>query len=389
MKELHSLSLFMPRDNFFYQSLLGSMRDAFHDFGIKVSGRCGLLDEQEMDAWIKEYRPDAIFEMNRVAGEIPWFPKSVKHISWVVDFGGRDQSQIMGSDITYFFCPGWNVNYNTEGFSDWLPPGTNTKQYAPAFIKPEHDFVFVGHIPAPWSDEELDYVLGHYNGKKYKFSDLLKEYISESKKIFSNKATHKDLKELCYAIMRKRTNLKNLPQKIEYDLLERTKRMDSRCMLIDSALMFGSKNIQIYGSETWRLWKKYRPFYKRFISDSSKLNRCYCSAKFCLHDGVGIHFRSMDCMASGGLLLYSNVKNYEKREDVEMDAAYGLHTYFDEGVHFLQFSSIEELSEIYKHIPQDERMMNRIRVSAADTVRRNHTWHHRAQKIIDDCARYL
>lgn len=357
------------------------MLDAFRDSGIEAHGRCGLLDEREMHAWLGQYSPDAVFEMNRVAGEIPWFPRSVRHISWVVDFASRDQSQIKGSDITYFFCPDWSTNYETGGFSDWLAPGTNTKHYAPpAAFSPGYDFLFVGHIPAPWSQEELNYVLGRMVGRHYRFSDLLEEYMLRSSAMFSPKTTHSDLKNLCYSIQCERTGEKNLPAKIEYDLIERTKRMDSRRSLIDGVLRCEFDGIRIYGSETWKQWAKYSSYYCGYLRRPADMKQHFASARFCLHDGVGIHFRSMDCMASGGVILYANYKNYETDNTVQI----GLHSCFDEGVHYLDFRNQDELRDKHRYYTRCPKALMKIRRAASVAVSGAHTWMHRVRKIIDD-----
>lgn len=240
--KLRALSVFMPRDNAFYRALLEQILQGFRAAGIEATGACGLLDEEALVAWVKTHRPDALFEMNRVASEVPWLPADVKHISWVVDFGGRDQ--------TYFFDPEWNAHYTSGGYSDWLPPGTSRGHYRPGDLGAAADYVFVGHIPAPWNPEEIGNVLRVAPGGVYRFADLLEDYRRESDRIMSATTTHKDLKDLCHRIVRERTGAGELSRKVEYDLLERTKRMDSCHYLIDTVLDHSAGSLSIYGSET-------------------------------------------------------------------------------------------------------------------------------------------
>lgn len=381
--KLRALSVFMPRDNAFYRGLLEQILHGFRAAGVEATGTCGLLDEAALVAWVNAHRPDALFEMNRVACEVPWLPATVKHISWVVDFGGRDQSQIGGSDITYFFDPEWHAHYTPGGFSDWLPPGTSCAHYRPDARAAGADYVFVGHIPAPWNPDELGNILGSAPDGVYRFADLLEDYRRESSRIMSATTTHKDLKDLCHRIVRERTGVGALPQKVEYDLLERTKRMDSRRYLIDTVLDHSAGSLSIYGSETWRLWDRYRPKYAKHLATPAELSRAFASAKCCLHDGVGIHFRSLDCMASGGVVLYCDRQTYV--EDAEQQRRRcGLPLFFDQDVHYLAFKNEDEFRQIDSAVMRDERRMSRMRAAAVQAVSAAHTWRHRAEKVVHD-----
>jgi len=112
-----------------------------------------------MYLWIQQNKPDAVFEMNRVKDEIPILHDlGIPHITWVVDFQGRTQNHLKGSDITYFFDPNADANFDAGGIQDWLPPGTCTKTFSPLQLNLGNytEFNFIGHIPKPWSDEELN-----------------------------------------------------------------------------------------------------------------------------------------------------------------------------------------------------------------------------------------
>jgi len=131
MKITH-ISIFLPNDTNLYRTLFSCLEKSFVKAGIKVSGCLRLLTESEMYLWIQQNKSDAVFEMNRVKDEIPILHDlGIPHITWVVDFQGRTQNHLKGSDITYFFDPNADANFDAGGIQDWLPPGTCTKTFSP------------------------------------------------------------------------------------------------------------------------------------------------------------------------------------------------------------------------------------------------------------------
>ena len=106
MKPLR-LSVFLPRPTGFYRGLLPQMLRGFEQAGFEVSGTTEHLGEAELLDWCRSHKTDVVFEMNRTRSEVPFLPRSILHISWVVDFLGRTEAQIQGSDLTYFFTTGW------------------------------------------------------------------------------------------------------------------------------------------------------------------------------------------------------------------------------------------------------------------------------------------
>ncbi len=381
------ISIFLPRNNYFYRRLLAQIIQAFQTIGISANGKCDLLGEAQLQNWVSEYRPDVIFEMNRVGSELPVDNLSVKHVSWLVDFGGRDQTQIHGSDIIYYFDPGAAKNTQANCYTDWLPPGTCTDHYFSNGEGFETDFIFVGHIPAPWSEQELDTLIGFNRSKKLYFSELLYDYIKCLDQPFDCAPTHKILKDRIHHLVEMQIGKTMLTQKVEYDLLERLTRVRSRKALVGAAASVDLASLAVYGSETWSQWPEYRKYFRRFLSNTESLRKMYSNSRYCLHDGVELHFRSMDCMASGGVILYRDDENF-KYPSID-NAKIGLFTYFDEGEHYLRFDTLEEIEEIYQRYKDDDTELQRIGANAAAMIRKNHTWGHRAKQIVEDIQKYI
>ena len=123
---IKKISIFLPKPTFIYKNLYRSIADGFRQYGLIVTGGTRHLTEVEMKTWCEEYQPDVIFEMDRTRDMIQGIPKNIRHVAWIVDTYGRFIDQLTGSQITYFFWPNYFRNFhNSNGISDWLPPGTD------------------------------------------------------------------------------------------------------------------------------------------------------------------------------------------------------------------------------------------------------------------------
>lgn len=379
------ISIFMPTDSTFHRRLFGFLAKAFKKQGLQVSGACQLLNGSEMMAWIGEKKPCAVFEMNRVKDEIPVLHElGVIHISWVVDMQGRGEAQIKGSDITYTFDPGWVDTFDTGGLLKWMPPGTCPETFFPSnrYREPQVEFGFIGHIPKPWSGVELSRPVGskdHF----VSFEVILKRYSEYMQAHTYQEQTHDSCASIIDKIVRELLGQAYvLSQEMYYDLLVRIKRMNNRTNLIDYALRY-SDSIAIYGSENWQIWPEYKRFYRYFIDESSDINIIHQQAKFNLHDGVGFHFRSIDCMASGGLLLwYGDNNDYEPGELVYTR---GLADFFLAQYHYYEFKWMN-FDEVYERAKQIQYQGSPAQQEVLDIIRAHHTWDKRARQVIADIA---
>lgn len=352
------------------------MEKSFIQAGVQVTGCCGFLSEAEMYLWLSQKKPDVIFEMNRVKDDIPILHDlGIPHITWIVDFQGRTESHIKGSDITYFFDPGWDENFNVGGLQDWLPPGTCTDTFSPSKIIRHFDseFNFIGHIPKPWSNEELGRRMDLKSDVTFEvLLNYYERYLNDTK--FEVK-THNDLGDIIKNICKKFSiSESNIDAKIYYDLMERTKRVNNRVELLNLALK-KSDSVAIYGSENWKEWPFYHRFYKHFIDCLDEMNAVHQTSKVNLHDGLSFHFRAIDCMASGGDVFWydNNIHKFSR----------GLHDFFEDQWHFYTFCE-DNLDEVYDRLNQNSQAKNKIKMDTISIIRSNHTWGHRVNKILND-----
>lgn len=377
----------MPSESEFHRRLFKYLSRAFKKQGLLVTGDCRLLTESEIVLWIKEKKPCAIFEMNRVKDEIPvLYELDVLHFSWVVDMLGRGESQIKGSDITYTFDPGWVDTFNTGSLLKWLPPGTCRDTFFPCQRNPDaqFEFSFIGHIPKPWSPEELSRPLGD-EGNSVSFEDVLHRYVEHMRVNTYQEQTHDSCAEVINGIvMQLLGNAYGLSQEVYYDFLVRVKRMNNRTGLINYALRH-TQSLAIYGSENWRLWPEFKQFYKHYVDDPFEINRIHQSAKINLHDGVGFHFRAIDCMASGGLLMWYIEGDYDDYQPGEVVYTRGLADFFQAQSHYYEFKWLN-FEEVYQLAKEVNYWGSKAQKEVLKIIAEHHTWDSRAKQVIADIA---
>lgn len=375
MKIKH-VSIFMPRNTIWYQELVKQIATGFSAFGVEVSCHCGLLNEEALSQWIKEYNPQVIFEMNRPGGDIPFLPKHIIHICWVVDFYGRPIADFHGSEITYLFGPKWLEKFPHDGFFRWFGPGACTESYYPDNSSFIYEASLVGHIPKPWSEEELNRNISATD-EVLVFGDILPvlgKYLTELGTDFK---AHEDFYNLLYSVIKKEFNVAiRLDQVLKYDLSERLIRLLNRKQLVDKIIDIA--DVALFGPKNWEEWSQYKPFYKRFLETSCEMRVVYNSSKINMHEnGNGMHFRVMDCMASAGLIFVPKSEYDEK--------AGGIKNFFKPDEHYVEFD-LDDLQDKYAFYLRNARQSEKLRHAAAEEIKKNHTWTHRAKSVFDDLS---
>ncbi|EKD38830.1 MAG: hypothetical protein ACD_75C00595G0001, partial [uncultured bacterium] len=167
---------------------------------------------------------------------------------------------------------------------------------------------------------------------------------------------------------------------LRYDILYRSRRIKIRQTTIDSVMPI-SRNIRIYGPDNWEKWPEYNPFYQRFIDNPHELRDIYQSTRLNLHEGVSLHMRLLDCFASGGCLLYLN-------PDERANTGKGILFFFEEGEHYLKAEEDDFTTQVKEYLANKE-LCDKIGLNASRIIHSEHTWQHRAQKVVKDCQYVL
>ena len=362
------------------------MKYAFEQHGIEVFGWTDLLDEPQLIHFCKEFKPDAIFEMNRSRANLPNLPRHIIHIAWIVDLGHHEINDFSGSQILYFFNKRWLqfANNNLADIVSWLPPGYCPLRYKMQRKKKTIDFSFAGHIPGPWTQNELDRKISISSESPHlTFRDIAelccKNWKIKDQPIIALNALRnspiispKTLSEISKCMVNDRI--------LKYDINCRIGRAYSRERLIDLALQV-SGSLRIVGSPSWKLWPEYEKYYAGYVSKTEELSTLYQSSRINLHEGVSLHMRLFDCMGAGGCLLYLRQSGFDFSQDP-------IHTYFEENQHYI-LADTDDFIEVTKSYLRDDKKRENIAFQAARLVESEHIWSKRMERIVDDVKKLI
>lgn len=357
------LLFYFQSDSPFYRNLYYSIRQGFLDIGCEIDGEPVILSGKELREKIATFKPDFVLEINRTKSEIDDFPKEVIHVCWIFDLWARDVS-IMYSDVIYTFGQHWATNFPEKSAKliDYLPPATDIHTYKPLDIEKKYDFSFLGHIPKPWSEEELNREVGIKDGKPLFFKDIIPQ--------LTEHFTSWDTGLALYKFERKHgfTFHKDLPQSLEYDIKGRIYRQVNRMHVLSLATNM-SDNIVFYGTN-WDLYEEYAPNYKGYLDTPEEINKAIQSAKIMLHDHHNIHFRILDAMANKTPVMLTSARRHS--DDLEI-------------LGFTKDKDYLEL-DIFTKAPTKfpETQLKEMAEHAYENVIKNHLWVNRAKQIIDD-----
>ena len=364
--------LYLASNSIFYTNLYPSIKRGFEEAGCEVEGGANLLKPEKLIQKIEQFKPDFVFEMNRVKSEIKNFPKDVIHICWLVDFWGRIHEELGGSDILYTWAEDWIKYFKRVGIKSvlYLPPATDASIYKPLKIEKENDFIFLGHISKQWTHKELNREIGYHNNNIILFKELLpyieKHVLSQNIKIpFLDSLKEKKI-------------ILNTPieKSLLYDISNRTFRQTRREHYINLFLKDNHK-LAIYGSENWLLYKNYKSFYKGYIDNFSDINIAMSKSNVLLHDGNCPHFRTFDAMASG--IVVAAAQPPESFKSPWKDLG------FKDKEDYLNIDIYN--ADIDTSIFKDKAKLQNIAQNARKKVLENHLWVHRVYQVLDDISK--
>lgn len=354
------------------------MKTALEAHGLYVMGRAELLDEQALLEFCRQGQPDIILEMNRARNELPKLPKYIIHIAWIVDNRGKKINAFSGSELLYFFWRNWLKDCRSPASRvvDWLPPGVDPELYFPESRNFLSDISFVGHISFPWTIEEKKRLIFESPEATVTFEDALKHLEAQTQQVDLTGLQEDDYVDMALSFLpahiKERVSLEPC---VQYDLGCRAiLRMAFRQEMLDLAVASGA-SMRFFGTGGWNVWPRYQPYYQAALTEPVDVRAVYQSSRINLHEGVGVHFRSLDCMASGGLLFYMF-----RPEDALFG---GIETFFTDGKHYVAVDKNNFLQKTAFYLAHPEEC-RQICDQAGQEVRRKHTWEHRIQKIVDD-----
>ena len=156
-------------------------------------------------------------------------------------------------------------------------------------------------------------------------------------------------------------------------------RLLDREALINGVLQV-SNSLELYGPG-WDTHPAFNQYTKGVIDTQEGLLDVYRRSRINLANnthGLGLHSRTLECMAVGGFIF-----THESPHDNKPG---GMLTSFEPGVHYGVFTP-ENLHEEAHRWLADEAGRKRVGQQAAAIVRERHRWHHRARQILDDLSK--
>ncbi|HEX7894048.1 MAG TPA: glycosyltransferase [Terriglobales bacterium] len=149
-----------------------------------------------------------------------------------------------------------------------------------------------------------------------------------------------------------------------------------RIALVQSVLAL-SDSVELYGNG-WQLYDEFKRYHQGVLATPRELARVYRRSRINLANnthGLGLHARTLECMATGGFILIHESPNDEKPG--------GMLTSFEPDLHYGAFKP-ETLQETALRWLKDENGRGRAGANAAKIVRDKHLWRHRAAQLIAD-----
>ncbi len=162
---------------------------------------------------------------------------------------------------------------------------------------------------------------------------------------------------------------------INYFAREYPRLMDREALIRNIRQL--SDSIELYGPG-WDMHPEFRSYAKGVINTQEGLLDIYRRSRINLANnthGLGLHSRTLECMAVGGFIF-----THESPHDNKPG---GMLTSFEPGVHYGAFTPENMHDEAARWLA-DGAKRTQVGQQAATVVYQKHCWHHRAQQIIDD-----
>ena len=152
-------------------------------------------------------------------------------------------------------------------------------------------------------------------------------------------------------------------------------RTIERADLVRRAMAVASP-IRLFSSDAWTYWPEFRSSYCGYLPTPDLVREAYQSTRVNLHQGcLALHYRTIDCMASGRLIMVKNTP-YDR-------GIAGIRRFFNPGEHYVAFDD-DDFEDVAQRVIADTPLRERIGAAAHAEVKANHTWRHRADQVIRD-----
>lgn len=374
------IALFAPASPLYVNVLMG-LRAGFAELGVDVHAGWPLPDGRMLSAFLGNFRPDAILEINRCRDQITGCAVPCRHLAWMQDFqyhGQRLLDRLGGSDLFYFMLPPDIYGIDPQTLPAWryLWPGVNPGIHRPAPAEPRWDLSLVGHMYPPPPDVVMQAIVEADGLPVGRFADFAESFFALPLGYADIRldAIRDFLVEQCA-----RGGVGIAREKLDGNALflfdEVLLRIKDRRAVADAMLRVSS-NLQFFGNAGWILWPDYARRYGGELVDPHDLAAVYRTSRLNVNNSAWpLHFRTLDAMGCSAAVMINNVH----RPDVEEH----FHADFQPGRHYVPYDAAD-FEEAARRGLRDEPARLRMGAEAARVVAARHLWRHRAEQILAD-----
>lgn len=136
--------------------------------------------------------------------------------------------------------------------------------------------------------------------------------------------------------------------------------------------------LELYGPSSWLEWAQFRPHYRTNLLWPRELAQIYRRSQFNLHNGAfGMHSRVLEAMSCGGAVFANHTSLDDSGQDLPQQ--------FSDGEHFVAYQP-DSVGDTLAYWKDRGNALRDIGMNAAETIRRRHQWHHRAEQILKDLS---
>lgn len=376
------IAAFAQNSPLFINVLMG-LRKGFLALGADIHVGWPLMDARSMATFVGNFKPDVILEINRTKFIIDKNNRDIKYISWIHDFqynAERINIHDVDSDIIYFIMPPdiYGADSAVAGRWKYLWPGADPEFFHPRPTTKICDLSLVGHMYAPPPPELRRARLRAGGVSLGDFAALETAFLASplTQRNASIDQIHDFLRRYG-ASLGGPEPLGDLDPRMlflvdEYLLRTKTRKNTAEAMLR------ASQDVRFHGNAGWALWPEFARRYAGEILDPEHMAAVYRSSRLNVHDTPWpLHFRPLECMAAGGVVMIPEGSHGEARTEFAR--------WFAPGVHFISYPD-DGLEVAARAALADESALGRMGLAAAEVVRRAHGWECRARQIIGDVA---
>lgn len=395
--------------------MVAGLANGLRSIGHQAFPLTGPIDPNKLSARCNELSVDVVIQINRTRpNEVP-LPPSVRYVSWFQDVFPDTNSHFADSfqhsDILYSLGDAEVLGLKTQlpCFVGSLVCGVDDSvfQFKPLRSTNDIDFSLCGFIPPPLQFfSRFDRLVSCMPSVMASFvnNNIRRDHVpieirtalmNTVEELYHPLRGNLDIHSLANELRKKiegmdtswqssysrrmhRAKLSPLERQISYFVREHPRLIDRVSFL--NKVIHMSTSLELYGPG-WTSHPEFKPYAKGTINTQDDLLEVYRRSRLNLANnthGLGLHSRTLECMAVGGFIF-----THESPNDLKPG---GMLTAFEPGLHFGSFSPENLREEALRWLNLDAHRLEAGR-RASTLVYQQHRWQHRAQQIDADLKR--